>query len=331
MIICTIACMNHIAKAMVMACSVKKHNPNVTLVLFLIEKTIGEIEKNCPYFDYVFLAKDIDIPNFSQIVFKYKRYESCSAIRGNALLHVMEIFKTTKVVFLDADVKIYGPLKEVNNLLDSYSIILTPHRLEPEDELVTIWEEVTNLRDGVFNGGFIGIKKTGEGLNFLRWWSKRLADFCYIDYDQGLFLDQKWLNLVPCFFSNYYVLKHPGYNLAAWNFSQRKLTVNKGNIFVNGHRLVFFNFSMLENKWFNQRLQNYVPNLNDPLYRLIDEYKKELFALGDEQFKQIPWSYDYFSSGEKINEASRASFRKNEQLQKKIDNPFLLSNAYFKE
>jgi len=335
MIVCTLACANHLAKAIVLSRSVKKHNPDVTFVLFLLEKKVLPEVNKVPWFDRVFLVeRDVKPAGFQHTAFKYSRYESCSAFRAEALLYLLETYQNeNSLVFLDADIKVYAPLKKAEKLLEDHSILLTPHQLEPGNNPFTVGEEMISLKDGIFNGGFLGISRCRESFEFLEWWSKRLADFCYVNYGQGLFLDQKWLNLVPCFFSRYHILKHPGYNLAAWNFSHRRLSCkeSRGELLVNNtHPLVFIHFSMLGNQWFNTRLYNYIPGAKDPLHRLIRDYIKEISSMGEERYKQLPWSYDYFTSGEKIDERVRARFRSDEKLRERIKNPFLLSNSCFK-
>jgi hypothetical protein len=107
--------------------------------------------------------------------------------------------------------------------------------------LNSIEEELVNLKDGAFQVGFLGLNKTAESRRFLTWWAARCRDYAIVDYKKGLFLDQKWLNLVPCFFKEVYILRDPGYHMASWNLSQRKL-VRKGanQYYVNGRPLAFF-------------------------------------------------------------------------------------------
>jgi hypothetical protein len=66
-----------------------------------------------------------------------------------------------------------------------------------------------------------------------------------IDKPRGIFVDQKWIDLAPLFFEGIYILKHKGYNMAWWNFNDRKLFEQNGDYYVNSENypLVFFHFS----------------------------------------------------------------------------------------
>ncbi len=52
------------------------------------------------------------------------------------------------------------------------------------------------LIDGVFNLGFIGLSKAAETERFLDWWERRCLNLGYNERWSGLFVDQKWINLV---------------------------------------------------------------------------------------------------------------------------------------
>ena len=47
----------------------------------------------------------------------------------------------------------------------------------------------------------------------INWWAERLYLFCYDDIQNGVFTDQKWIDLAPCFFDTY-IFKHHGYDFA---------------------------------------------------------------------------------------------------------------------
>ncbi|WP_197282646.1 glycosyltransferase family 2 protein [Bacillus sp. FJAT-18017] len=277
------------------------------------------------------MAKDLGVPDFYKMVFKYNAYESSCAIKPHLLNYLLNKFQDEeKFVYLDSDIKVYSPLEELKYLLDNYSIVITPHRLAPQDEYFTDWEEAVNLKDGVFNGGLIGIRRDTETREFLNWWGNRVLKFCYIDHNRGLFLDQKWLNLIPCFFDNYKVLKHVGYNVASWNFSQRKIETSKDNqLLVNGLPLRFIHFSGL-GRWFDQKLEIYVDKSNI-LYMLKTEYLDEAETYEYNSMKDHPWCYNYFNSGESIQPKTKTLYRESEGLQMQIPFPFHLSNKHIKE
>ena len=81
---------------------------------------------------------------------------------------------------LDPDIAVFAPLDAIDALLERHSIVLTPHQTEPESSRSAILDnEVSSLKHGVFNLGFIAVSNSEQGLRFVDWWSDRLRDFCY--------------------------------------------------------------------------------------------------------------------------------------------------------
>lgn len=106
--------------------------------------------------------------------------------------------------------------------------------------------EIASLDYGIFNLGFIAVRNDAEAQRFATWWAERLYDWCHDRLDIGIFVDQKWCNLIPCFFDNVKVLRDPGYNVASWNLSQRKLAFSAdGEAQMNGKPLRFYHFTKL--------------------------------------------------------------------------------------
>ena len=64
---------------------------------------------------------------------------------------------------------------------------------------------------GVFNLGFVGVRNCSEGRRFARWWAQRLLKYCHDDLPAGLFTDQKWVNLAPCFSRELVAMDFDGY------------------------------------------------------------------------------------------------------------------------
>ncbi len=59
---------------------------------------------------------------------------------------------------------------------------VTPHQTEPEKSRSAILDnEVSSLKHGVFNLGFLAVRNCPEGMRFVNWWSDRLRDFCFDD------------------------------------------------------------------------------------------------------------------------------------------------------
>ncbi len=65
---------------------------------------------------------------------------------------------------------------------------------------------------------------TGQGRRFIDWWADRLRQFCYDEVPNGLFTDQRWVDLAPAFFDDIAIVRDPQYNVATWNLTHRRAT-----------------------------------------------------------------------------------------------------------
>jgi len=330
MIITTSICANYLPKAMVLAKTVKKHNPKIKVVICLLEDKVPRVASDFLPFDEIVLAKDLGFENFNKYIFKHSIVEASTSVKGQLFVYMLDKYKDEdKFVYLDPDIAVYGELNELDNALDSNDIVLTPHLTHPEDSIDAVMDnELCALQHGVFNLGFLAIKRSSEGIRFAEWWRDRLGMFCYDDIPRGIFTDQKWVDLAPCFF-NVYILKHPGYNAAPWNVSKRKISKRKDMFYANDEPLKFFHFSGFDSGANEGMINKYVPDRSDAIYTLRSEYVKDLDNAGQEEIGNMPWFYNTFSSGEKIERSSRIRYREDCVLQSKIQNPFNCGNKDF--
>src|SRR5208282_3977814 len=90
----------------------------------------------------------------------------------------------------------------------------------------------------------VAVTNSDEAHKFLSWWEHRCLTLGYVDRQNGLFVDQKWIDFVPCYFNSVLVLKHPGCNMAYWNLHERTLEkVGETWIVNNSEPLIFYHFS----------------------------------------------------------------------------------------
>lgn len=172
--------------------------------------------------------------------FQYSVLELNTAVKPWAMQYLLER-GYEKVIYIDPDILLYGPLREVLGLLDSgASIVLTPHLLAPIDDGARP-TELDIRRAGTYNLGFCAVKKSPIALNMLSWWQTKLERDCVVDFERGVFVDQSWMDLVPGMFDGVEILRHPGYNVAYWNLAERLVQGDETDaVTVNGAPLVFF-------------------------------------------------------------------------------------------
>ena len=251
------------------------------------------------------------------------RWQVRQAVKGPAAAYLMETTGTDKLMYLDPDIAVFSSLGDIDEKLDHHPILLTPHQNKPENNNTDVLNnEVCFLKHGVYNLGFFAARCDGQGKDFIHWYRDRLLEFCYIDFDWGLYTDQRWCDLAPALFDKLFILRHPGYNVARWNLSQRDLAKNtNGDFTVDGEPLRFFHFSGYDSGQGINEIVRYVDEDHD-LHDLWSWYTKELEVNGQSLIGKSPWVYSFFSTGNKIKPAMNKLYRMRSDLQQAFPDPF---------
>ena len=311
---CTIVSQNYLGFAATVSASYLMNHPNHQFVVLIVdEPTESLISEQYP-FEVVF-AKDLPITDFRSIAFQFDILELNTNVKPTFLKYLFQQKNAEKVIYLDPDTFCYQPFDFVLSLMDSSSIILTPHCTQPiRDEYLPTEQDF--LRTGIFNLGFIGLRHSEETLQLLDWWEQRCLSRGYHEIPSGLFVDQKWMNLAPCFFSSVHILKHPGYNMAYWNLHERSLGQDvSGRWVVNGTwPLVFFHFSGIDlnsvagiSKYQNRFDLTNRPDLAELFMQYETWMRKSLQINGCKNWR---YSYGYFSDGKAVPQLTRRLFGK---------------------
>ena len=319
---------NYIPKARVLASSVKQHNPGAAFHLVLADQRPSWLGVADEPFDSVILASELGIEDFERWAFKHSVVELCTAVKAFGFRAIRTRHAAEKVVYLDPDMVVLGPLDPLEQLLDQWSIVLTPHQTEPEttNEAV-IDNEICSLKHGVFNLGFLALRSAGDGPRFVDWWAARLGEFCYDDIPAGLFTDQRWVDLAPCFFEDLHVLRDPSYNVATWNLTHRQVTGSlRDGLLVNGRPLRIFHFSGFDSGAQEVMLKKY-GGQSTALFELRRWYIARCAEMGQNEHGRAPCVYDRYSDGQKIERQHRLTYRSRADLMAHFPEPFRADDA----
>ncbi len=237
---CTIVSLNYLPYARTLCASFLDFHPDCKFYVLLVDRLPDGFDITHEKFELI-LVEDLGIPDFESVAFSYSILELNTNVKPTFLKRILGE-GVDQVIYFDPDILICSALDPVYAALTASGVVLTPHCTAPNEG--SPYAEVLLLRDGVFNLGFIAVSKTKETERFLDWWEHRCLTLGYDERWTGLFLDQKWINLVPCYFESVHVLKHPGCNVAYWNLHERRLEKTQTSWVVNGTMpLVFFHFS----------------------------------------------------------------------------------------
>jgi hypothetical protein len=292
----TICSNNYLAHAKTLADSFLA-NQRETNTKFII----GLVDKLNPNFDYSFFkdveiipVSNLNIADFDSLVAKFNITELNTTVKPSYFHYIFKKFGAQMVLYIDPDILITSPLIEVLDILEDKNIVITPHILSPIDDDYAPTDYHT-LRGGIFNLGFIGLSDYPKVIDFLDWWHERVIKYGFGNHEKNMFYDQLWINYVPCFYDNYHILKHPGYNVANWNFHERQLSKPGINYMVNNEfSLRFFHFSSYNFKK-PDLIGKYATRFNfvsrPDLQKIYSEYQELLINNNIESISKLPVFY----------------------------------------
>ena len=220
---------SYLPRARVLGWSLKRYHPDWAVTACISDREpegfVFNIGKEP--FDHVIWTDELRIDGIRGWFFKHDVVEICTAVKG-PVLDLLTGTNADRILYLDPDIAVMESLQPIVEMLDEHSVLLTPHLVDAEtDHSAVLDNEIAPLRHGTYNLGFIAVRNDEKGRKCARWWKSRLMHFCYDDAAQGLFVDQKWCDLVPVFFDGVHIVRDPGYNVASWNINQRKVQVDR--------------------------------------------------------------------------------------------------------
>ena len=311
----------YLDRALVLADSIKKNDKDIDFYLMLSDFVDQEYFKNSCFesIDFVVDPCDVGIPGFNSWCFQYDVIEMCTAVKGYCLKYLLNK-GYDNVIYLDPDIACFNSLKFLFDELKKYSIILTPHQLEPAKDLSSVKDhELAAHKYGIYNLGFVGVSSTDEGNAFADWWSLRLRDYCLDDIPNGMFTDQKWCDAVPSYFQSFKIIRHYGCNVASWNLRERRIVIEKENIYINSkYKLIFYHFT----KYFKEgRLQTSKHAQTTDTISIWHWYGRDIERVrGLIPSPPKTNKYDYYNDGSPISTQERRLYRSDPSTFKQ--NPF---------
>lgn len=332
--VCTIVSKNYLAYARTLMNSVADVHPDWVRYVLLVDEIDGYFDPSQENFQLVEVA-ELRLPDAEKFLYRYNLLEVNTAVKPWFLEWLFHQGSTERVVYLDPDIRVYRPLVDAQKLLSAGALMtLTPHLLDtlgdgrrPNDQDI--------LRSGSYNLGFIALARHRELNRFLAWWQCKLEFDCRVDLDEGLFVDQKWMDLAPGLFSDVAILRHPGYNVAYWNLPHRPVHFANGEPRVADHPLVFFHFSGLDPKSpgeFSKHQDRYrLANIGES-GKLVKAYCRAVLDNGWETCKNWPYAFGVLNDATPIAASMRRYYRRRpDAIRRAGSNPFLHSHDYLNE
>lgn len=314
MVFCTIATKSRLAHVRALFASLRAVHPKAELYVLLADRPDGFFDPAAEPYKIILLPDLNRNALIERMAFYYTPFEFCCALRGLLHDYLYNNITADRWVFLDADIYVFHPLDDIFAALDDASILLNPHNTRPAADEFFPGTEFQQLQSGIFNAGFLGLRRCDQSRDFIAWFSHRLERFC-LTGAPGLFVDQLWLNHVPQFFTDAKSYTHPGANLAHWNLYQHALTRTADGQFQSDEKpLLFFHFSgwEIDKPTHVCRVAPIYEQLNLPQSKAFgpigELYRFALLRHGYDQVIKWPYAFTHFADGSPITVQMRRRY-----------------------
>lgn len=328
----TSAATNYLPKAMLLASSLKKYHPEMDVFYGLSDEVDSSTDYRRGVFDGVIAASELPIRSFASWSFRHEIVELSTAIKP---FLVQELFRRgyETVYYFDPDIVLFSRLDDLLAQTEAHSISLTPHQTTREfDFQAVVDNEISSLKHGVYNLGYLGVRNTEIGREFADWWADRLYRWCRDDIPNGLFTDQRWIDLAPALFPDVTILRDSRFNVSTWNLTRRHFSgTERDGYLVDGRPLGFYHFTGFD-KGAHRVMAEKNSKSNPSVMSLVDWYQRAIQFAPDDSASKVKWAYGQYSDGAKIPVAHRRVYRDREDLHAAFPDPFKsVPNGGFRE
>ena len=323
----TVVTRNYLHFALNLFDSVGRSDPTVQRYLFVADGAPESMTGNLDGVEVV-SCQTLAIDGWERMTFQYTPFELACALKPFAMRYALER-GANRVIYLDADIHVYDSLSPIYDQLEQTPVRLTPHWVSESDASCDLEEMKTILRAGIYNAGFLALRKSETAQHFLDWWQRVCRTECYVDLESGVFVDQAWLNLVPQLFENVGIELGAPYNVAHWNVQRRQLQRQGARWLVgtSSKPLCFFHFSGVDLNDSSRlskhhRLQG---PLNPAVRELVREYANHVQRFDPVRFASLGCAFDCLPDGTPVHPRWREAIRADFESLRDIDNPWDLN------
>jgi hypothetical protein len=321
---CTVATVSHLPRARVAAESWSRQHPESPFVLLLVDGQ--EWPPNSEPFEVV-LPEDLGLTRQELGVQEgiYDAYELSCALEPH-LIRLLLDRGASAVVLTDTDTCFYAPVVDLAGVAASAGLVLIPTAIRPAPRHGYFEAdgpiEYRRLMSGLFNTGLLAVGPAG--VDFLDWWSARLARDCLREPRAGMWTDQLWVEWATVCFEHV-VYRDNSLNVGTWNLDERDLGETDGGPTVDGRPLRHFHFWGFDprkpdiHSAYYEQLREYFerergrvlppPPTNPVLSGLIRQYADDLLRSGSDELLEHRYGFAVSAGGRLLGLRERAIYR----------------------
>lgn len=321
----TITARNYLSLALTLGDSVSQHHPEARFCICVADGLEG-IDPSSLRHALLDVPALLGAALIDDLAFKYNITEYCTSIKPALFRHFFEADERTDFVYyLDPDTLLLQRLDPVDRTSPERTLYLAPHLLDCHVSDDHAYPEYRHLWEGIFNLGFCGVRRTAVMPKLLDWWDRRLREYCYADFFDGLHTDQKWMDYAPAYFRHdLVVVEQRGVNVAHWNLAERDVGLRDGRYWTGDEPLILFHFSGFD--FSGRHLTKHVPAERQQYFTgavadLARRYRQAVLDNGYEHYIGIPYAFATYRDGRPVTALHRRLYRA-KTAQEPVTQPF---------
>lgn len=324
-VIATVVTQNYMHTARALGATVHDLHSDIPFLVYLVDAPFEP--QGCVLRSGTVVPADcIGVPNWRRFIFQYEAFEAVCALKSFAIAHALKTLNHERVIYLDSDIQVCNPLDAIIDLLDTHDIVLTPHMTSPAPTDGLTPNDLNINSAGAYNAGFLACRQSDAAMAMLDWWQSKMLHQCILDPPGHLYVDQSWLNLVPCLFEGVHIERDPGYNVACWNLHDRRIEFGAdGRPTVNGRPLLFFHFTGFdyrEPEVFSRKQERYKLADLPAVRELTQRYTQRILSCEPHLYEAVKYAFNTLSDGTPIRPTWREAIRVNHPALADVADPF---------
>jgi hypothetical protein len=288
--VCTIVTGDWVPRALALYDSLRAREPAISFTLLIAEDHFDatRITRRFPNIE-VLLTRDVCHDGAGKRTYQRYFHSQRDNFRWSMKSVLIDFLLTRRgyerVLYLDPDFYCFSDFSFLFEKLSDRAVLLSPHwrpldppKLDgpngPDRSRRYCKSFLNNFSDGFFNAGLVG--SSTRGARAMQWWADACAYRCEQGGDQGLYDDQRYLDLIAVRFEDVEALEHRGCNIACWNRDECRRTASRGNgVMINDRwEVVFVHFTPATLRGIDEG--------RDPLLEpLLDEYRAAVQRFSD--------------------------------------------------
>lgn len=306
----TVITRSYLADARALAASIRRFHDDPIYVVCVDDPT--------GYFDpaaepFTVLSLDDVLPEEDRPqVFYYTAFELCNAARAYLHRYLLRATDHSAWAYFDADIAVTADLEPLFAALTAEGVVglYTAHCLDIAPTHLMEPVETGFQRFGVYNSGFLALRRCAGVERFVDWFVTRLRTLCFF-MEHDVNCDQLWMNFYPQLFPELRSWTHRGANVAYWNIHERRVVRAGDRFLADGEPLLFAHYS----RWQIAQPRDFgwgrpLAAGSDPeaVAALGERYRDELVAADVGRCRSWPYGHARFRTGRAITKAMRRAY-----------------------